>query len=577
MKSICLVLFLTLFCSSVFSQQPITPFGSTNDSSQNSGTHSPNGNSQAVQVNGKAPNKTDSSTNNLKHKINTVYKQLDKSPVTHKYINQIDSLKGKIVKGYKKIDSGIQASPVGKAIVLEQRISNSIKSKREKQDSINAYKAALLAPEVKNDSLDMSTLDEVREVESEPSPQEKIAMDYVQTASTYLKLNKTKEAIANYEKGLHNARQANSLTVTEIALKGLSDAYSQRADTKNALFYYKQYIETKDSLFNLRTAKTISELKSKYENEKKQREIQALQLEGEKKKTELKQTKGTIREQKQFITLIIAILCLVLLLTITIFRQYRVKKKNNELLLFQNNTIEEQKKELEESLAYTKQLQETLKEDLEHYMQMALRKQMNPHFIFNSLNSIQSFILQNDKLSANVYLSKFSSLMRKVLENSQHHFITLAKELEVLKLYVELEEQRFDNEFKCSWNIAENVDITSDKIPPLLLQPYIENAIWHGLLHKDGERQLTISIIKNDEELICTIEDNGIGRVAAGAISKNKIHHESLGTKITQKRIDLINSLNKSGIGVQYLDLTNAGLIACGTKVKLTIPYVGNS
>ncbi len=109
------------------------------------------------------------------------------------------------------------------------------------------------------------------------------------------------------------------------------------------------------------------------------------------------------------------------------------------------------------------------------------------------------------------------------------------------------------------------------------MQPYIENAIWHGLLHKDGERTLTIRIIKNEEELICTVEDNGIGRGAADRNSENKPHHESLGTKITKKRIDLLNSLNRAGIGVQYIDLADKKGVACGTKVELIIPSIADT
>jgi LytS/YehU family sensor histidine kinase len=180
--------------------------------------------------------------------------------------------------------------------------------------------------------------------------------------------------------------------------------------------------------------------------------------------------------------------------------------------------------------------------------------------------------MQNDKLSANIYLSKFAGLMRKVLENSEHQLISLSKEVEMLKLYIELEEQRFDNKFICNWNISENSNLSAHLIPPLIFQPYIENAIWHGLLHKEGERILTISIKKKENHLLCSIEDNGIGRKAAADISKNKIKHESLGTKITQKRIQLINSLNKTEIGIQYHDLSDSQGNPCGTLVELIIP-----
>ena len=111
-----------------------------------------------------------------------------------------------------------------------------------------------------------------------------------------------------------------------------------------------------------------------------------------------------------------------------------------------------------------------------------------------------------------------------------------------------------------------------EKVPPLILQPYVENAIWHGLLHKEGERTLTISILKNENRLVFSVQDNGIGRTAAAEIGKNKPKHKSLGTKITQKRIDLINSLDNSGINMQYFDLHDNEGKACGTKAELVIP-----
>ncbi len=507
----------------------------------------------------------------LKSKIAKAYNTLDKSPLTHKYIQKIDAFGGAVSNKYKRLDSiARRDTAISKAIILEQKISKSLKTRKEFKDSVNAYDKVVSV----KDTLTPIHLQEDIKISETQSQLEKAAVDYTNTGSLYLDMNKTNDAIFYYEKGLNIAQKANYPTIIQQSLKGLSDAYIQKADVKKALFYFKQYVEIKDALIKLKTDQVMAELKSKYESEKKQREIQSLVLDGQKKKSELKKSLGQIEEQKQYILLIVLALFLTVVLAITLFRQYRSKKKNNETLVIQNNKIVEQKKELEESLNYTKQLQDVLKEDLDHYMQAALRKQMNPHFIFNSLNSIQSFILQNDKLSANIYLSKFAGLMRKVLENSQHQLITLEKELEVLNLYIELEEQRFDNKFNVQWNIDPLIDCSTHKLPPLIMQPYIENAIWHGLLHKEGDRRLTITIIKKAEQLVCTIVDNGIGREAAFGMKKNKSSHESLGTRITQKRIDLINSLNKSGIGVQYFDLSDNKGIANGTKVEITIPVI---
>lgn|GEM_PF-3847134 len=576
MKSFYVLLVFMGLNFSVFSQLPTDTSIQKSNSLQSNRFQ--NADSSIVGKNNIKKNSGDSTSGKikLKSKINKVYKKLDKDPLTHKYIKQLDALGEKISNKYKKYDSIVHADTgIVKVIAIEKSISKTLKSRKDIRESINNYNTTSLNNNKKEEPATYNHQPQDLKTSEKQNPQEKAAIGFVKTGYLYLSLNNPKEAIVNFEKGLHLAQQIHSLDIIQNALKGLSDAYAQKSDGKKALFYYKQYTEVKDSLVKLKTDQAIAELNSKYEREKKQREIQTLVLDGQKKKSELNKILGQIQEQKQFILLTVLVLFLTIILTIILFRQYRSKKKNNEILQVQNNKIVEQKKELEESLTYTKQLQEALKEDLDHYMQVALRKQMNPHFIFNSLNSIQSFILQNDKLSANIYLSKFAGLMRKVLENSQHHLITFEKEIEVLTLYIELEEQRFDNKFNCSWIIDPTIDIVSHKLPPLILQPYIENAIWHGLLHKDGDRMLTISLMKNADQLICTIEDNGIGRVAAMAISKNKSNHESLGTKITQKRIDLINSLNKSGIGVQYFDLYNNEGLANGTKVELTIPVIG--
>lgn len=571
MRILCIILFFIASSLSLFSQNP----HNNSDSSASGSDRFNNIDTSSLNKNNNADNPPNSSTDSIKTKISNAYKKLDNNPRTHKYIKQFEGLKGTADNTYKRLDSIKNAKiTAAKANALLQPITKSLKLKKENRDSIKSSKLISSNSTQKDDTLFSSLqLVDLKTTEKQ-NRLEKIAQDYVNTGLLFLRLNKTREAITWFEKGLVTAKETHSLSVIQQALKGLSDAYSQKADIKKALFYYKQYSEIKDSLLELKTEQAIFEIKTKYEDEKKQVKIQSLLLETQNKKSELKKTQQQIKEQKQFILLIIVALLLTILLTITLFRQYRSKKKVNKKLLIQNDKIVEQKKELEESLSYTQQLQQALKEDLDHYMQAALRKQMNPHFIFNSLNSIQSFILQNDKLSANIYLSKFAGLMRKVLENSQHHLITLGKEVDVLKLYIELEEQRFDNKFNCIWNINSKIDLSAHKLPPLFLQPYIENAIWHGLLHKEGERTLTINMNKKNGILFCSIEDNGIGRTAAADISKNKSNHESLGTRITQKRIDLINSLNKSGICIQYYDLSDNNGLPNGTKVEITIPAI---
>jgi len=219
--------------------------------------------------------------------------------------------------------------------------------------------------------------------------------------------------------------------------------------------------------------------------------------------------------------------------------------------------------------------QNALKSKLNKYMQQALRKQMNPHFIFNSLNSIQYYILKNDKLASNKYLAKFARLMRIILNNSQHQQISIQEELDALNLYIELESLRFKEKFEYSITVDEKLDTNLYKIPPLLIQPYVENAIWHGLMHKDGSGILSVDLWLKDGIITCTITDNGIGREKAAEIKKKKTKtYESHGTKITGDRLKLINTLNNTEMKINYIDLKDESGNALGTKVEIAIPLI---
>ncbi len=203
----------------------------------------------------------------------------------------------------------------------------------------------------------------------------------------------------------------------------------------------------------------------------------------------------------------------------------------------------------------------------------ALRAQMNPHFLFNCLNSIKLFFVENNVESATEYLTKFSKLIRLILQNSNTKLVCLADEIEALNLYIEMEKMRFDNQFEYSINIAPVIDTQHLEIPPLLLQPYVENAIWHGLVHTNQPNRLQISVEKQNGYLTCTIEDNGIGREAARKRNRGREpRKKSLGMEITQDRINLIQRLYKVETKVSVIDLKNEDGSSGGTKVIITMP-----
>jgi ligand-binding sensor domain-containing protein len=214
-----------------------------------------------------------------------------------------------------------------------------------------------------------------------------------------------------------------------------------------------------------------------------------------------------------------------------------------------------------------------IKEQLALSQLTALRTQMNPHFMFNVLNAVQGLIYSNQKSRANEYLGTFSDLMRKTLDVSDKRSISIYEELETIKLYVELEKARFEgDDFDFILDFPKQVDLHQYQIPSLIVQPFVENAIKHGLMHKTGKKILSLSIKKGNENYWkFEIKDNGIGREQSGKINASMKKHQSFATKATSNRITLINKLSLLPITLQINDLENEGIVS-GTQVVLQIP-----
>jgi tetratricopeptide (TPR) repeat protein len=204
----------------------------------------------------------------------------------------------------------------------------------------------------------------------------------------------------------------------------------------------------------------------------------------------------------------------------------------------------------------------------------ALRAQMNPHFIFNCLTSINCFILDHNHEVASEYLIKFSKLMRLILENSMNDTVTIEKELEALKLYIELESVRYDNKFTFECHVDKCINTNITMIPPMLLQPFIENSIWHGLMHKGSPGTITLDIKKlNSDFLKILISDDGIGREKAAEKSDKSGNHKSHGLQVTSHRIEMLNKLYAAGASLHIIDLKDDSGLAIGTRVELIIPF----
>ena len=243
--------------------------------------------------------------------------------------------------------------------------------------------------------------------------------------------------------------------------------------------------------------------------------------------------------------------------------------------LQQKFRLQLERSEKEKQLADMGQKTAELKQQATDLEMQALRAQMNPHFIFNSLNSINRFILQNNRAQASEYLTKFSKLVRMILQNSQASLISLESELEALQLYLEMEALRFNYHFNYKISFPKDLDTEILKVPPLIIQPYVENAIWHGLMHKEEKGQLDIEISRENDYLFFKITDDGIGRKKAAELtSKSATKHKSMGLRITAERIAMMHSSNGNESLVAINDLINADGSAAGTEIIIKMPVL---
>ena len=204
----------------------------------------------------------------------------------------------------------------------------------------------------------------------------------------------------------------------------------------------------------------------------------------------------------------------------------------------------------------------------------ALQAQMNPHFVFNSLNSINWYIVKNRPAEASEYLSKFSKLVRLILDNSKKSTIPLDKEIEALRIYLDLESMRFEDRFDYKIQMDKDIELEDVQIPPLILQPFVENAIWHGLMHKKGKGEILIQIYPENDHIKCVIQDNGIGRKASSEYQNKKSgDHKSKGMKLTSARIKLLHKEFLDIDMVRIIDLEGDTGEAVGTRVEIILPF----
>jgi LytS/YehU family sensor histidine kinase len=369
-------------------------------------------------------------------------------------------------------------------------------------------------------------------------------------AKTYAALKKNDAAVHYAREGLVMALQTKARPLIRDGYEILYTIYNRLNQSDSAYYYYHNYIATKETVMNEQTRGKLAA----YNYEHK------IELLGKEKQLQQQQISQAALQRKFLLISIMGIL----LLGIIVLRNITLKRKNEKQRL--EHEIALQKLEAERTQSEFQQKTTELE-------MQALRAQMNPHFIFNSLNSINRFILQNEKLQAAEYLTKFSKLVRLILQNSQSTLIPLESELEALELYLQLESLRFDHHFDFAINVDDDIDSSNLKVPPLIIQPYAENAIWHGLMHKEEKGHLDIDVTEEQDVLVCAIRDNGVGRKKAAELkSKSAATHKSMGMRITADRIALLKQKKQSDNYITIHDLTLPDGSAGGTEVLLKIP-----
>ncbi len=360
--------------------------------------------------------------------------------------------------------------------------------------------------------------------------------------NAYLKQRNFKEAIPILEESAAEAESTDDIETQKNAVQRLSEAYVFLGDDNKALSNYKKYVALVDLLYKQKENEISEAVNLNKDLSTKQNRITSLEKDRELSESKLQlyqaENQLTVENDRRQKTIIYALLSGLLLLLISLFWMLRSNKQKR----LANNLL-------------------SLK---------SLRTQMNPHFIFNALNSVNSFIAQNDERTANRYLTDFSTLMRSVLENSEEDFIPLEKEVELLDLYLKLEHSRFKDKFDYEFLVDNTIELGLFQIPPMLLQPYVENAVWHGLRYKKEKGFLKVQLFKKDEETIqIEISDNGIGRKKSKELKTDyQKKKKSKGMQNIKQRIAILNKMYKDKVDVFIEDMYED---TTGTKVVLTL------
>jgi len=457
---------------------------------------------------------------------------------THLITPKVTDLNSKIAQVYNAKGETQQAKGYFNQSLKLANTQNKKRAVEEKvkvadfQNEINDYSNEI--------SLRKEVLDDISEIEndsviSNESPLTLQKQNY-KIGNAYASQGDFTRAIPYLEKSIKEADNKEDLTVKKDATRKLSEVYRDAGDYNKALIIYQDYVDLVDQAYLIKEQEISQAARFRRELTSKQNRILSLETDRELSESKYELTIEQAKRQKLIIYSLIGGLLLLLLTAFLMFKYIKQQRLANNLLALKS-----------------------------------LRSQMNPHFIFNALNSVNSFIASNDERTANKYLTDFSLLMRAVLENSEEDFIPLEKEIELLQLYTKLEHFRFQDKFDYNINVDENINIADFIIPPMLLQPYIENAVWHGLRYKKTKGRLDIDIAQTKEdEITITITDDGIGREKSKALkTKNQQKQNSKGMGNIKKRVSILNDMYKDKVDVSVDDFQDEE--DTGTKVVVTL------
>jgi tetratricopeptide (TPR) repeat protein len=363
-----------------------------------------------------------------------------------------------------------------------------------------------------------------------------VASSLNRVGKTYLYLKEYKKALDYLNEGFLLSKRIGSRFLAEEAARYIASLYEETGRFKESLEYHKLRAAYKDTIMNEKNLYHVTTLEAIFESEKQKSKIEELHRSNE-------YAKGKIARQKVLIASVVSGAVLITFILFLISRQSQLNEKYQHI----------------------------------KHKQRLLRSQMNPHFIFNALSAIQVFILENDMERSSRFLSDFAKLMRQVLRNSVHEYISLQEELDTLNYYIDLQRLRFANPFDMDIEVDRDIDVLNVAIPPMLTQPFIENAIEHGLRPIGGTGKIVLRMKLVHDQLHIEVDDNGIG------IANHKLHksgdskHDSMALKIVKERLDIIKRDTGKTASLRIIDKRETDPFSSGTLVRICIPVIDKS